>query len=80
MLLEGKKKVYGNPYCVKNLSKVKEKLTIKLNCKASGQLEITIDVEANIAKSLKNHDWGCRCFSFLSWLKGLAYVSEIRLR
>ena len=75
----GKKKVYGNPYIheefVKGEGKVKHNLT-----KASGQLEIIIDVEANIAKELKTMIEDAGVSAFYVGKKGLAYVSEIRLR
>ncbi|ENU32652.1 type I-Fv CRISPR-associated protein Cas5fv [Acinetobacter parvus] len=74
-----KKLIYGNPYIyeefVKGEGKVKHNLI-----KASGQLEITIDVEANIAKELKTMIEDAGVSAFYVGKKGLAYVSEIRLR
>ena len=75
----GKKKVYGNPYLREEFVKGEGKINHKLT-KASGQLEITIDVEANIAKELKTMIEDAGVSAFYVGKKGLAYVSEIRLR
>ena len=75
----GKKKVNGNPYLSEEFVKGEGKINHKLT-KASGQLEITIDVEANIAKELKTMIEDAGVSAFYVGKKGLAYVSEIRLR
>lgn len=73
-----KKLIYGNPYLreefVKGEGKIKHKLT-----KASGQLEINLDIEMDIAKELKRMIDDAGVSSFYLGKKGLAYVSGIRL-
>lgn len=74
-----KKLIYGNPYIheefIKGEGKVKHNLT-----KASGQLEITLNVEVNIAKELKTMIEDAGVSAFYMGKKGLAYVSAMHLR
>ncbi|ENX62343.1 MULTISPECIES: type I-Fv CRISPR-associated protein Cas5fv [Acinetobacter] len=74
-----KKLIYGNPYLreefVKGEGKVNHKLT-----KASGQLEITLDVEIDTAKELKLMIENAGVSSFYLGKKGLAYVVDIWLK
>ncbi|WP_201601381.1 type I-Fv CRISPR-associated protein Cas5fv [Psychrobacter submarinus] len=75
----GKKLIYGNPFIreefVKGEGKIKHALT-----KASGQLEITLDIDDAKAKELKRMIDDAGVSSFYLGKKGLAYVSDIRLR
>lgn len=75
----GKKLIYGNPFIreefVKGEGKIKHTLT-----KASGQLEITLDIDDAKAKELKRMIDDAGVSSFYLGKKGLAYVSDIRLR
>lgn len=74
----GKKLIYGNPFIreeyVKGEGKIKHTLT-----KASGQLEITLDIDEAKAKELKKMIDNAGVSSFYLGKKGLAYVSDIRL-
>lgn len=76
----GKQKlIYGNPYIheefIKGEGKVKHNLT-----KASGQLEITLDISTDIAKELKQMIDNAGVSPFYVGKKGLAYVSAMHLR
>ena len=75
----GKKLIYGNPFIreefVKGEGKIKHTLT-----KASGQLEITLDIDDAKAKELKRMIDDAGVSSFYLGKKGLAYVSDIRSR
>lgn len=74
----GKKLIYGNPFIreefVTGEGKVKHILT-----KASGQLEIILDIDVAKAKELKQMIDNAGVSSFYLGKKGLAYVSDIRL-
>lgn len=74
-----KKLIYGNPYVreefVKGEGKIKHTLT-----KASGQLEINLDIDFDKAKELKNMIECAGVSSFYLGKKGLAYVSNISAR
>lgn len=74
-----KKRIYGNPYVreefIKGEGKIKHTLT-----KASGQLEINLDIDLAKAKELKNMIECAGVSSFYLGKKGLAYVSEITAR
>lgn len=74
-----KKRIYGNPYIreefIKGEGKIKHTLT-----KASGQLEINLDIDLAKAKELKNMIECAGVSSFYLGKKGLAYVSEITAR
>lgn len=75
----GKKLIYGNPFIreeyVKGAGKIKHILT-----KACGQLEITLDIDDAKANELKKMIDNAGVSSFYLGKKGLAYVSDIRLR
>jgi hypothetical protein len=72
---KGKKMVYGNPYLKKGWGgEEASKLT-----KASGQLEITIDVDRKKAQEIKDLIENAGVSAFYLGKKGLAYVSDIRL-
>ena len=72
---QGKKMVYGNPYLKKAWGgEDAKKLT-----KASGQLEIIIDVERERAQEIKNLIENAGVSAFYLGKKGLAYVSKISL-
>jgi len=75
----GKKIVYGNPYLqklkVKGVGEVVSMLT-----KASGVLEIIIDIPRDQAKSLKKMIENAGVSSFYLGKKGLAYVTNIDTR
>lgn len=70
-----KKKVWGNPYLKKGWGgEDTKKLT-----KASGQLEIIIDVEREKAQEIKDLIDNAGVSAFYLGKKGLAYVSKIRI-
>lgn len=74
-----KKLIYGNPYVreefVKGEGKIKHTLM-----KASGQLDICLDIDLNRAIELKNLIDCAGVSSFYLGKKGLAYVSHIDVR
>jgi len=74
-----KKLIFGNPYVreefVKGEGKIKNVLT-----KASGQLEIEIDVDIDRAMELKTMIDNAGVSAFYLGKKGLAYVSRIDVR
>lgn len=74
-----KKKIWGNPYIqevfVKGEGKRKSLMT-----KASGQLEINIDVDRDKAKEVKSLIENAGVSSFYLGKKGLAYVTDIDTR
>ena len=74
----GKKLIYGNPYVreefIKGEGKIKQTLS-----KASGQLEINLDIDVAKAKELKKMIEDAGVSSFYLGKKGLAYVSKISL-
>lgn len=74
-----KKRIYGNPFVreeyLKGEGKIKHILT-----KASGKLEIKLDIDFEKAKELKNMIDCAGVSSFYLGKKGLAYVSEISFR
>jgi len=73
-----KKVIWGNPYMreefVKGEGKVKHLLT-----KASGQLEVNIEIEREQARNLQSLIDSAGVSSFYLGKKGLAYVSDIRI-
>lgn len=73
-----KKRIWGNPYMreefVKGEGKVKHLLT-----KASGQLEVNIEIEREQARHLQSLIDSAGVSSFYLGKKGLAYVSDIRI-
>jgi len=74
----GKKIIYGNPFVreefVKGEGKIKQTLA-----KASGQLEIILDIDNDRAKDLRRKINDAGVSSFYLGKKGLAYVSDISL-
>ncbi|MDQ6990271.1 MAG: type I-Fv CRISPR-associated protein Cas5fv [Mariprofundaceae bacterium] len=74
-----KKKIWGNPYIrkerIKGIGEVVSLLT-----KASGTLEVTIDISREKAKELENMIENAGVSSFYLGKKGLAYVSNISTR
>ena len=71
-----KKKIFGNPYIVKNFEKGEGQVTSMLT-KASGTLEIIIDIPREKAKELKQMIDNAGVSSFYLGKKGLAYVTYI---
>lgn len=73
-----KKKIWGNPYMredfVKGEGRSKQLLT-----KASGKLEVNIDIERQKAQELRELIDNAGVSSFYIGKKGLAYVSDIRV-
>ena len=74
-----KKKIFGNPYIAKSFEKGVGQVTSMLT-KASGILEISIDIERDEAKALKKLIENAGVSSFYLGKKGLAYVSNIDTR
>ncbi|MDO4223014.1 MAG: type I-Fv CRISPR-associated protein Cas5fv [Acinetobacter sp.] len=74
----GKKLIYGNPYFRKEFIKGEGEIKHTLT-KASGQLEITLDISTEQAKELRAMIDAAGVSSFYLGKKGLAYVDEIRL-
>lgn len=74
-----KKKVWGNPYIreeyIEGEGKVKKMLK-----KASGQLEINLDISRDKAQEIKMMIDNAGVSSFYLGKKGLAYVSDIRVQ
>ena len=74
-----KKKIWGNPYIreefIKGEGKVRHLMT-----KASGKLEIKIDIERDKAKEIKSLIENAGVSSFYLGKKGLAYVTNIDTR
>ena len=71
-----KKKIFGNPYIVKSFEKGEGQVTSMLT-KASGTLEIIIDISKENAKDLKKLIDNAGVSSFYLGKKGLAYVTHI---
>jgi hypothetical protein len=75
----GKKKMlWGNPYMLKKLVKGQGEVTSILT-KASGQLEITINVDQQKGQEIKDLIDNAGVSAFYLGKKGLAYVSKIRI-
>jgi len=74
-----KKKIWGNPYIRKERVKGVGEV-VSLMTKASGQLEIIIDVDRNKAKEIKSMIENAGVSSFYLGKKGLAYVADIDTR
>jgi len=68
----GEKKIWGNPYAIKEFNSLKP-----LMIKASGQLEIFINVSRDKAKEIEELIDNAGVSSFYLGKKGLAYVSKI---
>jgi hypothetical protein len=73
------KLVYGNPYLQKERIKGEGEVVNKL-IKASGQLEITIDIDREKARELERMIENAGVSSFYLGKKGLAYVTHIDTR
>lgn len=73
------KLIYGNPYMREEFVKGEGKTMHKLS-KASGQLEITLNIDLDKAQDLLQKIEYAGVSSFYLGKKGLAYVSDIRLR
>ena len=71
-----KKKIFGNPYMVKSFEKGEGQVTSMLT-KASGTLDIIIDIPRDEAKELKKMIDNAGVSSFYLGKKGLAYVTHI---
>ena len=74
-----KKKIFGNPYIAKSFVKGVGQVTSMLT-KASGVLEITLDIKRDKAKELKKMIENAGVSSFYLGKKGLAYVTNIDTR
>lgn len=70
--------IYGNPYIKKERIKGEGEVTSMLT-KASGQLEITIDVDKEKGREIAQLIENAGVSTFYLGKKGLAYVSKIRL-
>lgn len=73
-----KKMLWGNPYMKKEKRKGEGEVTSMLT-KASGQLEIFIDVDQQKGKEIKSLIENAGVSAFYLGKKGLAYVSHIRV-
>jgi len=74
-----KKKIFGNPYICKTFQKGEGQVTQMLT-KASGTLEITLDISRDKAKELKQLIENAGVSSFYLGKKGLAFVTNIDTR
>lgn len=74
-----KKKIFGNPYIAKSFVEGEGQVTSMLT-KASGNLEIILDVKRDEAKHLKELIENAGVSSFYLGKKGLAYVTNIDTR
>jgi hypothetical protein len=72
------KRIWGNPYMKKEKIKGQGEV-VSLLTKASGTLEIYIDVEREKAKEIRDMIENAGVSSFYLGKKGLAYVSKIRI-
>jgi hypothetical protein len=70
-----RKKIWGNPYIRKERIKGIGEVT-SLMTKASGQLEINLDVSREKAKEIKSMIENAGVSSFYLGKKGLAYISQ----
>ncbi len=73
-----KKKIWGNPYILKERIKGIGEVT-SLMTKASGKLDIELQIERSLAKELESMIENAGVSSFYLGKKGLAYVSNIRV-
>lgn len=74
----GEKKVWGNPY-IHEVFVTGEGKTQNLMSKASGKLELEIDIEPSCAKEIAQLIENAGVSSFYLGKKGLAYVTKIRV-
>lgn len=73
-----KKLIWGNPFVLKQKIKGQGEVTSKLT-KASGELDIYLDVGIDEAKQIKQMIYDAGVSSFYLGKKGLAFVNEISL-
>lgn len=73
-----KKRLWGNPYILKQRLKGEGEVTSMLE-KASGHLEINLDIDREKAQELQRLIENAAVSSFYLGKKGLAYVSAIRV-
>lgn len=73
-----KKRIWGNPYTREEYVKGEGKVMYLLT-KASGSLEVNIDIERDQAKKLLQDIENAGVSSFYLGKKGLAYISDIRV-
>jgi hypothetical protein len=71
------KRIWGNPYMLKKRVKG-EGETVSLLTKASGVLEINLNIDRARAEQIKQQIENAGVSSFYLGKKGLAYVSDIR--
>jgi len=71
-----KKKIWGNPYITETLIKGEGRLQKRM-IKASGKLEITLDIERDRGKAITKMIENAGVSSFYLGKKGLAYVEKI---
>jgi len=74
-----KKKIWGNPFIRKERKKGEGEV-VSLMTKASGNLEINLDIDRNKAKEIKKLIENAGVSSFYLGKKGLAYVVDIDTR
>jgi hypothetical protein len=74
----GEKKVWGNPYIRKERIKGEGEVVSMLT-KASGQLEINLDIAIEKARELRGMIENAGVSSFYFGKKGLAFVKDIRI-
>ena len=75
----GKKKIWGNPYMKKERIKGEGEV-VSMMTKASGTLEINIDIDRDKAREIKTMIENAGVSSFYLGKKGLAYVTDIDTR
>ena len=73
-----KKTIWGNPYILKEFIKGEGETTLRLT-KASGKIEINLDIDKDKAREIETMIENAGVSSFYLGKKGLAYVDSIRL-
>ena len=73
-----KKTIWGNPYIRKEFIKSEGETTLRLT-KASGKIEINLDIDKDKACEIETMIENAGVSSFYLGKKGLAYVDSIRL-
>ena len=73
----GEKIIWGNPYLLKELKKGEGEVSSILT-KASGQLEINLNISKDQARDLEEKIENAGVSAFYLGKKGLAYVKDIR--
>ncbi|MEY3788883.1 MAG: hypothetical protein RLZ75_3091 [Pseudomonadota bacterium] len=73
-----KKTIWGNPYIRKEFIKGEGETTLRLT-KASGKIEINLDIDKDKAREIETMIENAGVSSFYLGKKGLAYVDSIRL-